>query len=142
MLELIVGFYLFVCGCYDLTFGKNGYFVYLFVQSIAFFIAGVGYVGTFVPNSQPCTLPRIISRIHFPTSLLLQSMKDENIFFPSELFDQAIPVSDYLQTRSFFCDERWFKLSYFFVDNILGKQKDESALSAGTECCIFIGIIR
>ncbi|KAM1175639.1 hypothetical protein ACFX2I_028022 [Malus domestica] len=50
MLELIVGFYLFFCGCYDLSFGKNGYFIYLFIQSIAFFIAGVGYVGTFVPN--------------------------------------------------------------------------------------------
>ncbi|CAL9005818.1 unnamed protein product [Prunus brigantina] len=51
MLELIVGFYLFFCGCYDLAFGKNGYFIYLFIQSVAFFIAGVGYVGTFVPNS-------------------------------------------------------------------------------------------
>ncbi|KAB2627071.1 glucomannan 4-beta-mannosyltransferase 9-like [Pyrus ussuriensis x Pyrus communis] len=50
MLELIVGFYLFFCGCYDLSFGKNGYFIYLFIQSMAFFIAGVGYVGTFVPN--------------------------------------------------------------------------------------------
>ncbi|TQD82570.1 hypothetical protein C1H46_031886 [Malus baccata] len=50
MLELIVGSYLSFCGCYDLSFGKNGYFIYLFIQSIAFFIAGVGYVGTFVPN--------------------------------------------------------------------------------------------
>ncbi|KAH0980943.1 hypothetical protein GBA52_008120 [Prunus armeniaca] len=51
MLELIVGFYLFFCGCYDLAFVKNGYFIYLFIQSVAFFIAGFGYVGTFVPNS-------------------------------------------------------------------------------------------
>ncbi|KAK7848749.1 glucomannan 4-beta-mannosyltransferase 9 [Quercus suber] len=51
LLELGVGAYLFFCGCYDLNFGKNRYFIYLFLQSFAFFIAGVGYVGTFVPNS-------------------------------------------------------------------------------------------
>ncbi|XP_015876409.3 glucomannan 4-beta-mannosyltransferase 9 isoform X2 [Ziziphus jujuba] len=51
LLELMVGFYLFFCGCYDLAFGKNRYFIYLFLQSIAFFIAGVGYVGTFVSNT-------------------------------------------------------------------------------------------
>ncbi|ESW15826.1 hypothetical protein PHAVU_007G105400 [Phaseolus vulgaris] len=50
-LELLVGAYLFFCGCYDLTYGKNHYFIYLFLQSIAFFVVGVGYVGTFVPNS-------------------------------------------------------------------------------------------
>ncbi|KAK9906307.1 hypothetical protein M0R45_002642 [Rubus argutus] len=50
-LELIVGFYLFFCGCYDLAYGKNRFFIYLFLQSIAFFIAGVGYIGTFVPSS-------------------------------------------------------------------------------------------
>ncbi|GMN52766.1 hypothetical protein TIFTF001_021910 [Ficus carica] len=52
LLELTVGAYLFFCGCYDLSFGKNRYFIYLFLQSFAFFIAGVGYVGTFVPNAQ------------------------------------------------------------------------------------------
>ncbi|GKV34269.1 hypothetical protein SLEP1_g42653 [Rubroshorea leprosula] len=51
VLELGVGAYLFFCGCYDLAFGKNHYFIYLFLQSIAFFVAGIGYVGTFVPNS-------------------------------------------------------------------------------------------
>ncbi|KAH9768843.1 glucomannan 4-beta-mannosyltransferase 9 [Citrus sinensis] len=51
VLELGVGAYLFLCGCYDVAFGKNHYFIYLFLQSIAFFVAGVGYVGTFVPNS-------------------------------------------------------------------------------------------
>ncbi|MED6206415.1 Glucomannan 4-beta-mannosyltransferase 9 [Stylosanthes scabra] len=50
-LELLMGAYLFFCGCYDLTFGKNHYFIYLFLQSIAFFIVGIGYVGIFVPNS-------------------------------------------------------------------------------------------
>lgn len=51
LLELGTGAYLFFCGCYDLAFGKNHYFVYLFAQGIAFFIMGFGYVGTFVPNS-------------------------------------------------------------------------------------------
>ncbi|XVE68655.1 hypothetical protein DITRI_Ditri09bG0086200 [Diplodiscus trichospermus] len=51
ILELAVGAYLFFCGCYDLAFGKNRYFIFLFLQSIAFFVAGVGYVGTFVPAS-------------------------------------------------------------------------------------------
>ncbi|KAF5742571.1 Nucleotide-diphospho-sugar transferases superfamily protein [Tripterygium wilfordii] len=51
LLELAVGAFLFFCGCYDLAFGKNRYFIYLFLQSIAFFVAGIGYVGTFVPNA-------------------------------------------------------------------------------------------
>ncbi|CAM8973389.1 unnamed protein product [Rhodiola kirilowii] len=52
MLELGVGLYLFFCGCYDIAFGKNHFFLYLFVQSLAFFIMGFGYIGTFIPNSQ------------------------------------------------------------------------------------------
>ncbi|CAH9079035.1 unnamed protein product [Cuscuta epithymum] len=51
VLELATGAYLFYCGCYDVAFGKNNYFLYLFIQSIAFFIAGFGYVGTFVHSS-------------------------------------------------------------------------------------------
>ncbi|MBA0734730.1 hypothetical protein Gogos_018625 [Gossypium gossypioides] len=51
VLELCVGAYLFFCGCYDVVFGKNHYFIYLFAQAIAFFIMGFGYVGTIVPNS-------------------------------------------------------------------------------------------
>ncbi|XP_052184633.1 glucomannan 4-beta-mannosyltransferase 9-like isoform X2 [Diospyros lotus] len=51
LLELLVGIYLFSCGCYDVAFGKTHYFIYLFLQSIAFFVAGFGYIGTYVPNS-------------------------------------------------------------------------------------------
>uniref|UniRef100_A0A0A8YGW4 glucomannan 4-beta-mannosyltransferase n=1 Tax=Arundo donax TaxID=35708 RepID=A0A0A8YGW4_ARUDO len=51
ILELGVAAYLFFCGCYDIAFGKNHYFIFLFLQSIAFFVVGVGYVGTFVPHS-------------------------------------------------------------------------------------------
>ncbi|XP_062179144.1 probable glucomannan 4-beta-mannosyltransferase 9 [Phragmites australis] len=51
VLELGVAAYLFSCGCYDISFGKNHYFIFLFLQSIAFFVVGVGYVGTFLPHS-------------------------------------------------------------------------------------------
>ncbi|XP_074366339.1 glucomannan 4-beta-mannosyltransferase 9-like isoform X1 [Apium graveolens] len=49
-LELILGMFLFYCGWYDFYFGKNHYYVYLFLQCITFFIVGFGYVGTFIPN--------------------------------------------------------------------------------------------
>ncbi|KAJ6727367.1 hypothetical protein OIU79_005291 [Salix purpurea] len=51
LLELCFGAYLFFCGCYDFAFGKNRYYIFLFLQATAFFIAGFGYVGTFVPHS-------------------------------------------------------------------------------------------
>ncbi|CAL9198325.1 unnamed protein product [Musa hybrid cultivar] len=50
LLELLTGAYLVFCGCYDLAFGKNYYYLYLFFQAVAFFIVGFGYVGTFVPH--------------------------------------------------------------------------------------------
>ncbi|RWW16439.1 hypothetical protein BHE74_00006085 [Ensete ventricosum] len=49
-LKLLTGAYLVFCGCYDLAFGKNYYYLYLFFQALAFFIVGFGYVGTFVPH--------------------------------------------------------------------------------------------
>ncbi|KAI5664850.1 hypothetical protein M9H77_24173 [Catharanthus roseus] len=51
LLELATGAYLLFCGCYDVAFGRNHYYIYLFTQAIAFFIIGFGYIGTFVPNS-------------------------------------------------------------------------------------------
>ncbi|KAK9061320.1 hypothetical protein SSX86_018500 [Deinandra increscens subsp. villosa] len=51
MLEVFVGVYLVLCGWYDFSYGKNQYYIYLFVQSIAFFIAGFGYIGVFAPSS-------------------------------------------------------------------------------------------
>ncbi|KAH7561178.1 hypothetical protein JRO89_XS10G0185500 [Xanthoceras sorbifolium] len=47
-LELGFGVFLFFCGCYDYVHGKNNYFIYLFLQTISFFITGFGYVGTIV----------------------------------------------------------------------------------------------
>ncbi|KAL0316207.1 UNVERIFIED_CONTAM: Glucomannan 4-beta-mannosyltransferase 1 [Sesamum radiatum] len=50
ILELIVGMYLLHCAIYNMLFGHNHFFIYLLLQAGAFFIIGVGYVGTFVPN--------------------------------------------------------------------------------------------
>ncbi|KAL4605747.1 hypothetical protein ACB092_09G052800 [Castanea dentata] len=51
LLELAVGAFLLFVGWYDVFFGKNHFFLFLFMQAAAFFIVGFGYVGTFVPNS-------------------------------------------------------------------------------------------
>ncbi|XP_074580306.1 putative glucomannan 4-beta-mannosyltransferase 9 isoform X1 [Curcuma longa] len=51
LMELFTGVYLFFCGCYDLSYGKNHYYIYLYLQAITFAIVGFGYVGTFVPQS-------------------------------------------------------------------------------------------
>ncbi|KAH7542046.1 hypothetical protein FEM48_Zijuj02G0031900 [Ziziphus jujuba var. spinosa] len=48
LLELGFGVFLFFCGCYDFVHGKNNYFIYLFLQTITFLIAGFGYVGTII----------------------------------------------------------------------------------------------
>ncbi|XP_020695000.1 probable glucomannan 4-beta-mannosyltransferase 9 isoform X1 [Dendrobium catenatum] len=48
--ELGIGLYLFVCACYDYSYCKDRYFLYIFPQSISFLIMGFGYVGTFVQN--------------------------------------------------------------------------------------------
>ncbi|KAL5067757.1 hypothetical protein RYX36_018644 [Vicia faba] len=50
MSELCVGLYLLFCGSYDVMYGKNQFFIFLYIQAIAFFILAFGYVGTIVPN--------------------------------------------------------------------------------------------
>jgi len=50
-LELGFGVFLFFCGCYDFVHGKNNYFIYLFLQTLSFLIAGFGYIGTIIPSS-------------------------------------------------------------------------------------------
>ncbi|KAF3960346.1 hypothetical protein ACB098_08G113700 [Castanea mollissima] len=50
-LELGFAAFLFFCGCYDYVHGKHNYFIYLFLQTISFLIAGFGYVGTIIPSS-------------------------------------------------------------------------------------------
>nr|GEU61760.1 glucomannan 4-beta-mannosyltransferase 2-like [Tanacetum cinerariifolium] len=49
--ELGFAVFLFFTGCYDFMYGKNNYFVYIFLQTITFLIVGFGYVGTIVPSS-------------------------------------------------------------------------------------------
>ncbi|CAF2337299.1 unnamed protein product [Brassica napus] len=49
-LELGFAAFLFVCGCYDYAHGKNNYFIYLFLQTMSFFISGLGWIGTYVPS--------------------------------------------------------------------------------------------
>ncbi|XP_075634429.1 glucomannan 4-beta-mannosyltransferase 2 [Castanea sativa] len=50
-LELGFAAFLFFCGCYDYVHGKHNYFIYLFLQTISFLIAGFGYIGTIIPSS-------------------------------------------------------------------------------------------
>lgn len=50
ILELMVGTYLLHCAIYNILFGHNHFFIYLLLQAGAFFIVGIGYVGTFVTN--------------------------------------------------------------------------------------------
>ncbi|XP_011044347.1 PREDICTED: glucomannan 4-beta-mannosyltransferase 2-like [Populus euphratica] len=47
-LELGFSAFLFLCGCYDFANGKNNYFIYLWLQTVTFFITGIGYVGTII----------------------------------------------------------------------------------------------
>ncbi|XP_012836037.1 PREDICTED: mannan synthase 1-like [Erythranthe guttata] len=50
ILEIVVGMYLLHCAIYNMLYGHNHFFIYLLLQAGAFFIIGVGYIGTFVPN--------------------------------------------------------------------------------------------
>ncbi|CAA0829721.1 Glucomannan 4-beta-mannosyltransferase 9 [Striga hermonthica] len=50
ILEILVGMYLLHCAIYNMLFGYNHFFIYLLLQAVAFFIIGVGYIGTFVPT--------------------------------------------------------------------------------------------
>ncbi|KAJ4773626.1 cellulose synthase like [Rhynchospora pubera] len=50
MLEIILGCYLLFCAIYDVLYGRDHFYVYLFLQAGAAFIVGFGYVGTFMPS--------------------------------------------------------------------------------------------
>ncbi|KAL8247293.1 hypothetical protein R6Q59_008509 [Mikania micrantha] len=51
VLELCMGIVLFGCASYDVAYGKYHYFVYLYLQSIAFITMGCSYIGIQVPNT-------------------------------------------------------------------------------------------
>ncbi|ESQ41604.1 hypothetical protein EUTSA_v100135781mg, partial [Eutrema salsugineum] len=44
--EMMVGTYILCCASYDLAFGNTMLYIYLYMQALAFIIAGVGFVGT------------------------------------------------------------------------------------------------
>lgn len=48
--EIGLGIVFLLSGGYDVAYARNGYFIYLFLQGIAFLIMGFGYVGTYVPG--------------------------------------------------------------------------------------------
>ncbi|TVU05738.1 hypothetical protein EJB05_48919, partial [Eragrostis curvula] len=50
--ELCVGTCIILCGCYDVLYAKKGYYIYLFLQGVAFLVAGFGYIGTLPPRSE------------------------------------------------------------------------------------------
>uniref|UniRef100_A0A164ZE66 glucomannan 4-beta-mannosyltransferase n=1 Tax=Daucus carota subsp. sativus TaxID=79200 RepID=A0A164ZE66_DAUCS len=45
-LEMVAAMFLFLCGWYDFVYGKNYFFIYIFLQCLAFLVVGFGYVGT------------------------------------------------------------------------------------------------
>ncbi|MCL7034449.1 hypothetical protein MKW94_023084 [Papaver nudicaule] len=47
--ELCIGAFIFFCACYDLAITKSGKCIYLYAQASAFFICGIGYVGSQTP---------------------------------------------------------------------------------------------
>nr|CAD1825225.1 unnamed protein product [Ananas comosus var. bracteatus] len=49
--ELSVGTFILLCGCYDVVYAKEGYFIYLFLQGLAFLVTGFGCMGTHLPDS-------------------------------------------------------------------------------------------
>ncbi|KAJ0966592.1 hypothetical protein J5N97_023509 [Dioscorea zingiberensis] len=50
VMELLMGLFLFYCGIYDIMFGHDHFYIYLFLQAGAFFVMGFGYIGTFMNN--------------------------------------------------------------------------------------------
>ncbi|KAG6473226.1 hypothetical protein ZIOFF_067139 [Zingiber officinale] len=48
--ELGFAAFLFLCACYNLAYGQNYYYGYIYVQAVAFLVVGCGYVGTFIAN--------------------------------------------------------------------------------------------
>ncbi|XP_072980780.1 probable glucomannan 4-beta-mannosyltransferase 4 [Typha angustifolia] len=51
VLELVLAIFLLICASYNLAFGNNYYYVYIYLQAIAFIVMGFGYVGTSGTNS-------------------------------------------------------------------------------------------
>nr|XP_010911245.1 glucomannan 4-beta-mannosyltransferase 1 [Elaeis guineensis] len=52
LLELGLAVFLMICACYDCIYRQDYFFIYIFPQSITFFIMGFGYVGTIIPSQK------------------------------------------------------------------------------------------
>ncbi|KAJ0975317.1 hypothetical protein J5N97_017282 [Dioscorea zingiberensis] len=50
-LELEFGVFLLLCASYNVVFGLNYYFIYIYLQAFAFFVMGLGLVGRHTSNS-------------------------------------------------------------------------------------------
>ncbi|CAI9780180.1 unnamed protein product [Fraxinus pennsylvanica] len=50
ILELVIGMCLLHCAVYNMFYGNNHFYIYLLLQAVAFFVVGLGCVGTVVPN--------------------------------------------------------------------------------------------
>uniref|UniRef100_A0ACD5YL67 Uncharacterized protein n=1 Tax=Avena sativa TaxID=4498 RepID=A0ACD5YL67_AVESA len=49
--ELLLALYLLICASYDLAFGSQTYYMYIYLQAFAFIVLGFGFVGTKTPCS-------------------------------------------------------------------------------------------
>jgi hypothetical protein len=45
MSEILVAIFLFFCATYNLLYGANFYYIYIYLQAIAFLIVGTGFCG-------------------------------------------------------------------------------------------------
>uniref|UniRef100_A0A0E0L9N0 glucomannan 4-beta-mannosyltransferase n=1 Tax=Oryza punctata TaxID=4537 RepID=A0A0E0L9N0_ORYPU len=51
MSEILFSIFLFFCATYNLAYGGDYYFVYIYLQAIAFLVVGTGFCGTLSSNS-------------------------------------------------------------------------------------------
>lgn len=49
--ELLLALYLLICASYDYVLGSQTYFMYIYLQALAFIVLGFGFVGTKTPCS-------------------------------------------------------------------------------------------
>ncbi|KAF0900097.1 hypothetical protein E2562_026830 [Oryza meyeriana var. granulata] len=47
--EIFVGICIILSGCYDVLYAKTGYYIFLFIQGLAFLIVGFDYIGVCPP---------------------------------------------------------------------------------------------
>ncbi|XP_044974200.1 probable glucomannan 4-beta-mannosyltransferase 11 [Hordeum vulgare subsp. vulgare] len=48
--EIFVGTCIIICGFYDVLYANKGYYIYLFIQGLAFLVVGFEYIGTRPPT--------------------------------------------------------------------------------------------